>query len=530
MDSRLPVSSPGTVFGPYLIVRLLGTGAFGAVYEALRRPVGKRVAIKLLHPDMAQNPEMSARFVREAQAAAQLAHPHIVDVFDVGVEGGVPFMAMEYLEGETLTARLRREKALAVTTAVDLMLPIISAVGAVHAAGIIHRDLKPGNLMLAAPRPGVVHPKLLDFGIAKVQDHGDEDGLTRTRAVLGTPQYMSPEQVRESRNIDARSDQFSLGVILYECLAGRKLFDGDSVFEVLHQVVYAPIVPPARLRGDIPVGVDRAVMRALERDPAQRFPSVTDLGRALLPFASEVTRNTWSDEFDGSPYEATRVARAPTAPTVPTLPIASVLTNVPTELWLPAGTVTMTTQEVPAPPREEPRRARWPLITAALSLVGLLALGASALAPDTNTVSTLRDTPQRPAATYRVTVRVEPPTAALTLDDLPAATGAGAWEVPRDGRTHTLRASAPSYRTQALTFRDAPPPERLVLERDLQVIASPPSSAVGAPRAPAAAPDSPRPPRTSAPRRPSQRRYPPPSFGAPSAPTPSAGSQGVGII
>ena len=481
--------SPGVMFGPYQIVRALGAGAFGAVYEATRRPLGKRVAVKVLHPNMAQHPEMNARFLQEAQATAALEHPHIVGVFDVGIEGGAPFLVMEYLEGETLTARMRREGALPVTSAVDLMLPVLSAVAATHAAGIVHRDLKPGNLMLSVPRPGVVHPMLLDFGIAKVGGADGDGGLTRTSALLGTPQYMSPEQAKESRAIDARSDQFALGVILYECLSGRRLFKGDSMFEVLHQVVHAPIAPIAALRGDVPPTLDRAVLRSLERDPAQRFPSVSDLGRALLPFASEAARGQWREEFGGGPFEVTRVARSPAAPTAPTLPIASAFSHAPTELWLAPGTVTMTTQEVPAPTRHVTRPSRWPWVVGLLGAAVAAALTAGGLATLHRTPAPSGDAPGTPA-------RLAAPAEARR----PAA----------HASLHAADAAAPQPASTVATSRRSP-----------AVVAPEPAPAI-APR-PNAVPARSQPRRRAAP-----RRYPGgPTYGVPG---PGAGTRGVGII
>jgi serine/threonine-protein kinase len=164
--------------GPYTLLRELGAGAFGAVYEARKEPLNKRIALKILHPDKARDAQYNARFVQEAQAAASLRHPHIVDVDDVGVLDGVPFLAMEFLDGETLSEHLKREGPLSTAAALDLLLPVFSAVAAVHDRGIVHRDLKPDNVFLWRPSTGIVHPKLLDFGIAKVRESIDGAGLT----------------------------------------------------------------------------------------------------------------------------------------------------------------------------------------------------------------------------------------------------------------------------------------------------------------------------------------------------------------
>ncbi len=298
MDSdtlEAPTTLPaGARFGAYEVVRVLGAGAFGTVYEAVRHPLRKRVALKVLHADMARNPEAVARFLREAEAASQLDHPHIVDVQDLGAIDGSSFLAMEFLEGETLDARLDRVTRLSVEDALDLLLPILSAVSAVHARGIIHRDLKPANVFLSLGPQGDF-PRLLDFGIAK--DTHSSTSLTLTAAVLGTPSYMSPEQVRESRLIDLRSDVWALGVVLYQCVTGRRPFEGSSLFETFEQIMRGPIAPPGATAPGVPPGFDAVVLRALQRDPGQRFASVRDLGAALIPFASPRAQAAWGREF-----------------------------------------------------------------------------------------------------------------------------------------------------------------------------------------------------------------------------------------
>ncbi len=183
---------PGTMFGPYEVVRRIGEGAFGSVYEALRQPLKKRTALKVLHAEFIRHEEVLERFLREAEIVAQVEHPHIAGVFDVGVVEEQPFIAMEFLEGEDLAALLKREGTLAVEPAVDLMLAVMSAVVTVHGKGIVHRDLKPDNIFLARQSTGAMVPKLLDFGIAKVSDA--KKSLTLTNAVVGTPYYSPPSR------------------------------------------------------------------------------------------------------------------------------------------------------------------------------------------------------------------------------------------------------------------------------------------------------------------------------------------------
>lgn len=286
---------PGQSFGRYQIVRTLGVGSFGIVYEAVQYPLGRRVALKLLHDRTLAHPDAHARFEREAMAAARLRHPHSVEVLDYGTHEGVAFLAMELLEGESLQGLMRRAGPLPVETIVDLLLPIVSAVAAVHDAGIVHRDLKPENFLLTVTPEHQWHPKLLDFGIAKLDAQGME--LTRTNALLGTPCYMSPEQVMQARSIDGRADQWSIGVVLYEALTGRKPFYSDTLL-VLMTAITSEDPPPLRaMRPDVDPALEAVIARAMQRRPEDRYPTMRDLGRALLPFASPAAQQRWYGEF-----------------------------------------------------------------------------------------------------------------------------------------------------------------------------------------------------------------------------------------
>ena len=285
----------GARVGDYEIVRALGEGAFGAVYEALRQPLGKRTALKVLHRQHAQRREVVERFVREARVVAALEHPHIVHVFDVGAHEGVPFIAMEFLEGETLSARLARKPLPARSESVDMLLGVMSAVAAAHDRGVIHRDLKPDNIFLARMPAGPPQPRLLDFGIAKVLE--GELTLTRTNAMLGTPMYMSPEQAQESKHITGASDQWSLGVILYQCVVGERPFEARSLLGLLNAITRTEPVAPDQRVPELPAGLSRAILRALAKEPDQRFPTVRAFGMALLPYASDAVRAHWEPYF-----------------------------------------------------------------------------------------------------------------------------------------------------------------------------------------------------------------------------------------
>ncbi len=315
---------PGQTFGRYQIVRTLGVGSFGIVYEAVQYPLGRSVALKLLHDRTLSHPDAQARFEREAMAAARMRHPHIVEVFDFGAHEGTAFLAMELLEGESLQALIRRSGALPQSLAVDLLLPIISAVAAVHDQGIIHRDLKPENILLTVTPEREWHPKLLDFGIAKLEHAGPE--LTRTNALLGTPCYMSPEQVMQARSIDGRADQWSMGVMFYEAVTGAKPFFSETLLVIMTAITSEDPVPPRVHRPELDAGFEAVILRALQRRPEDRFASMRDFGSALLPYASEAAQARWYSDFNEVPQSAPRISgpnlRAPrfSAPPSPAVP------------------------------------------------------------------------------------------------------------------------------------------------------------------------------------------------------------------
>jgi serine/threonine-protein kinase len=299
-ETTLPA---GSRLGKYQIVRPLGAGGMGAVYEALHTEIGKRVAIKTLSPAVAAIPGARQRFLREAQLTARLRHPHIVDLSDMGAEAGTAFLVMELLAGEDLAHMLARTGPMQPRALVDLVLPVCSALIAAHDAGIVHRDLKPQNIFLANGPRGI-EPKVLDFGISKSSDAEPSAGLTGTGSVIGTPHYLAPEQIKDARKAGPASDQYSIGVILYRCLTDREPFDGDSVFSVLQAIVIGTPVPLRELRDDLPEGLDAIVERAMNSEPSERYPSLRDLGRALLPYASPKARTIWEETFGVTPASA----------------------------------------------------------------------------------------------------------------------------------------------------------------------------------------------------------------------------------
>jgi serine/threonine protein kinase len=274
-----PGVEPGTVLaGRYRVDRVIGRGGMGIVVKATHVDLQHPVAIKLLQPGLVHRGQVVQRFLREAQLASRLTSEHVARVIDLGTaDSGAPFMALEYLEGEDLSQVPRGR--LTVGGIVDLMLQACEALAEAHALGIVHRDIKLANLFVTRRSDGSPLLKVLDFGTSR---SALSSPLTTVHTVLGTPSYMSPEQIRSSRTVDHRSDIWSLGIVLYRLLQGTPPFDGDTFRDVALDVMHAPL---RRLAVPVPRGLDEVVHRCLEKDPARRFQNVAELARALAPHA-----------------------------------------------------------------------------------------------------------------------------------------------------------------------------------------------------------------------------------------------------
>jgi len=287
----------GTVIDDkYALERLIGEGGMGVVFEAKHLRLRQRLAIKVLRPDLPDLDRVVERFEREARAAAQLQSIHAARVFDVDtLPNGLPYIVMEYLEGRDLDAELGQTGPMKVRDAIDIAIQVADAMGEAHRAGIVHRDLKPSNLFLCRKdedaRPVV---KVLDFGISK--STSERAQLTPHEAYFGTPHYAAPEQLRAAGTADARSDIWSLGIIMFELLTGRTPFQGSPT-SVIAQVVSEPIPWPLRYRPDLPRALARVVIRALQRDPRRRYQTMEDFARALAPFGAN--RAAASDDGAG---------------------------------------------------------------------------------------------------------------------------------------------------------------------------------------------------------------------------------------
>jgi serine/threonine-protein kinase len=281
------VLGPGAVVaGRYRLDRLLGRGGMGQVWAVTHEVTLRTAALKLLNAAAHQRADRRRRFLREARAASAVQHPNVVQIHDFFELGdGTPVMVMDLLEGETLAERLKRDGALPLADAVDALLPVISAVGTAHALGIVHRDLKPDNVFLSGCRSGT-HVRVLDFGIAKLMksavDDSDE-GLTGTGAVLGTPRYMSPEQSFGDASVDHRADIWSIGVMLYEALAGSRPIEGENLGKILQRLISEGITPLRVLQPDLPEAVLDLVDRMLTRDPASRPADLREVHAVLSP-------------------------------------------------------------------------------------------------------------------------------------------------------------------------------------------------------------------------------------------------------
>jgi serine/threonine-protein kinase len=287
---------PGDVLaGKYKVERVLGAGGMGVVVAAHHIQLDEKVALKFLLPQALSNPEAIARFEREARAAVKIKSEHVARVSDVGkLESGSPYMVMEYLDGSDLAAVLQKRGALPIDEAVEYVLQASEAIAEAHALGIIHRDLKPANLFCIRRADGRSSVKVLDFGISKLTATAgaDDKNMTRTTAIMGSPLYMSPEQLQASKNVDVRSDIWALGVILFELVSGGTPFDAEVVTELVIKIATQQPTSVRSLRPDVPLGLEQVILRCLEKDAGKRYRNVGELALALEAFAPKRARSS----------------------------------------------------------------------------------------------------------------------------------------------------------------------------------------------------------------------------------------------
>jgi serine/threonine protein kinase len=353
------MSLVGTTLGSYRILEQIGEGGMGQVYLAEHEVIGKKAAIKVLRREVADQNTVQ-RFFNEARAANSIDHPGIIDVFDYGEDPSVGYyLVMDYLQGEPLSGRIARGGPLPPANVARLVQRIASPLAAAHGAGIVHRDLKPDNVFLLPdpdepPQERVV---LLDFGIAKLSEHKRRGQQTATGTLMGTPLYMSPEQCHGAKHVDHRTDIYSLGVLAYEAVCGRPPFVAEGFGEIIAKHLGEPPPPPSSLCPAIPNEMEQALLRALAKDPDERFQSISELGMAMLRSVGLTTASS---------------AATPTHPASTADPLGETLPPLEARAAVPA---TLPPGTTPAP--AEPRRRSW--LPWVLGSIGLLALAGGAV-------------------------------------------------------------------------------------------------------------------------------------------------------
>jgi serine/threonine protein kinase len=287
LADRLTLPQPGDVIaGKYRIDHPIGSGGMGAVFQATHRVTGKRFAVKWLLPEMSEQGDAAQRFIREAQVAGRFEHPHVVEVYDLGNDGGSFYMVMELLEGESLAERVARSGPLPVADTCRLLIPCMHGVAEAHAAGIVHRDLKPANIFVChATKQTRECAKVLDFGISKISGlpGGDLSGMTKSGTLIGTPHYMPLEQMR-GRAVDHRTDIYAFGVVMYQVLSGKLPYPAESFSDLVLMLAHETPPPLEHIVPRLPRGLAQIVAKAMARDPADRFQSLDDLILALEPY------------------------------------------------------------------------------------------------------------------------------------------------------------------------------------------------------------------------------------------------------
>jgi len=455
---------PGTAFGSYDIVRCIGIGGMGAVFEAVHRLMQRRVALKVLHESIPTTPDIDPRerFLREGSMLVRVEHPNVVSVYDAGIVDGMPFLAMELLEGATLDRVAGPQGRLLPRRAVELVADAALGLAAAHDVGIVHRDVKPENIFVTRDARGREVAKLVDFGIAK----DFRGGGTRNTAI-GTPAYMSPEQLFGGHVVDGRCDQYALGVVLYESLTGSRPYDAPSLVELAIRLEQGRAEPPSTRGVPISAALDAAVMRAIAVDPAARFPSMTEFAAALRASVTAALELERSDT--DRPTAAPMMAPRENEPTRSTVESSERSMGIVSRQASPVGSA--------ASPEPSPARPHTRGFVIGLGLIVALAIALGlAFGRSSRTTGVARERAAAPAAATR------PRAAVGTADTVPVDVSRGVAPAvdPRVPNTPPVETVAPTERNapraHARTPRPTPaettptpdPPPRpsgLILER-----------------------------------------------------------------
>ncbi len=420
-----PVPLGTVIAGKYRVDQVLASGGMGVILTGHHVLLDQPIAVKMLRPTALENPELVARFSREARAAAKLKSEHVARVIDVGaLDDGAPYMVMEYLDGTDLSRLVKERGALPAEEAIDYVLQACVALAEAHGLGIIHRDLKPANLFVIRGPDDEPMVKVLDFGISKVLRQPDDaeltDNLTQTSMLMGSPHYMSPEQLKNAKQVDARSDVWSMGAVLFKLLTGVNSFEAATTPELCVQILMGE---PRRLtlcRADLPQALEDVIARCLAKDPAARYASVSELAQALHPFAHATSHRS---VLRIGRTLAAADSRRNLPDTSGRTKTGSGLTPLPIEMREPSPSLTTASSsaasreievvEVGARPR------RWPLLLAAAAAALLLVVGAAAFVGPAvlgggRTAASRIEAPSAAPTQAPDTAPTAPPTAAAT--------------------------------------------------------------------------------------------------------------------
>jgi serine/threonine-protein kinase len=427
--------------GKFRIERVLGQGGMGVVVAATHLQLDERVALKFLLPDALGNPEAVERFAREARAAVKIKSEHVARVSDVGtLESGSPYMVMEYLEGQDLGAWVRSYGAMKIPEAIEFLLQACEALAEAHLLGIVHRDLKPANLFVTRRADGSPCIKVLDFGISKLTLPGTapELGMTKTNTVMGSPLYMSPEQMSSTRNVDRRTDIWALGVIFYEILTGRVPFEAETMPQLCGMILQDPPRPLRDLRPDVPDTLQWVVWRCLEKDRERRFNNVAELALSLAPFGTPVAQRS-----------ADRISRVLGVVSVPTVPELAVTAS---------STRSVTASNWGGSKEPKKSRATW---FVALATLTLLAAAVAFFVVRSHTVAEPMAEPSSKAAAVLEAHAVAPPAPEPPALQTPPASAAP-FAAPMASPSARAPAQAPPLKGSPLKAKPKPSPAQPV--------------------------------------------------------------------